>query len=94
MVWNDKKWMKVGSKWKCKVDTCIVTYYAKWLLTNHLKEVQGLVVENAKPGRPLIFEGGLRHQDHFKMNAHILGDAMVVQRWNDQKVVNRAHAKA
>ncbi len=28
------------------------------------------------------------------MNVHILGDAMVVQRWNDQKVANRVHAKA
>jgi hypothetical protein len=28
------------------------------------------------------------------MNDRILGDAMVVQRWNDQKVVNHVHAKA
>ncbi len=28
------------------------------------------------------------------MNFHILGDAMVMQRWNDQKVVGHAHAKA
>jgi hypothetical protein len=28
------------------------------------------------------------------MNAHILGDAMVVQRRNDQKVTSRARAKA
>ena len=27
------------------------------------------------------------------MNVRILGDAMVVQRQNDQKVINRAHAK-
>jgi hypothetical protein len=30
---KDKEWMKVGSKWKCKVGTYIVTYCAKWLLT-------------------------------------------------------------
>jgi hypothetical protein len=28
------------------------------------------------------------------MNARILGNAMAVQRWNDQKVANRARAKA
>jgi hypothetical protein len=28
------------------------------------------------------------------MNAHILGNAMIVQRRNDQKVTNCAHAKA
>jgi hypothetical protein len=28
------------------------------------------------------------------MNARILGDAMVVQRQNDQKVASRVHAKA
>ncbi len=44
--------MKVGSKWKCKVGTCIVAYFAKWLLTKHLKEVHGLVPEKAKPERP------------------------------------------
>ncbi len=30
---KDKEWMKVGSKWKCKVGTYIVAYCAKWLLT-------------------------------------------------------------
>jgi hypothetical protein len=59
-----------------------------------LKEVHGLVVEKAKPGRPLTIVGGSRHQDHAKMNARILGNAMVVQRRNDQKVASRACAKA
>jgi hypothetical protein len=27
------------------------------------------------------------------MNARILGNAMAMQRWNDQKVINRARAK-
>jgi hypothetical protein len=56
LVWKDKKWKKVGSKWKCKVGIYIVAYCAKWLLTKHLKEVHGLVVENAKPRRPSTFE--------------------------------------
>jgi hypothetical protein len=47
----------------------------------------------AKPGRPSIPAGGPQHQDHAKMNAHILGNAMVVQRWNDQKVGSHACAK-
>jgi len=86
--------MKVGSKWKCKVGTCITAYCAKWLLTKHLKEVHGLVVKKAKPKRLSTSEGGLRHQDHAKMNACILGNAMVVQRQNDQKVANCVCSKA
>jgi hypothetical protein len=49
LAWKDKKWINFGSKWKCKVDTYIVAYCAKWLLTKHLKEVHGLMVEKAKP---------------------------------------------
>ncbi len=49
--------------------------------------------KKAKPRRPSTFVGGPRHQDHVKMNAQILGNVMVVQRQNDQKVVNRTHAK-
>ncbi len=90
---NNKEWMKVGSKWKCKVGTCIVAYCAKWLLTKYLKEVHGLVAKKAKPGRPSISIGGHRYQDHVKMNVRILGNAMVVQRWNDQKVVSCTRAK-
>jgi len=70
--------MKVGSKWKCKAGIYIIAYCAKWLLTKHLKEVHDMVAEKVKPRRPLTFEGGLWHQDHVKMNVHILGDAMVV----------------
>jgi hypothetical protein len=91
---KDKEWTKVGSKWKCKVGTCTGTYYAKWLLTKHLKEVHGLVAEKFKHGRPSTSTGGPRHQDHAKMNARILGNAMVVQRRNDKEIVGRARAKA
>ncbi len=52
-----------------------------------------MVAEKAKPRRPSTTAGGPRHQDHAKMNARILGNAMAVQRRNDQKVVSRAHAK-
>ncbi len=52
------------------------------------------MVENAKPGRPSTAAGGPRHQDHAKMNVRILGNAMVVQRQNDQKVASCACAKA
>jgi hypothetical protein len=83
LAWKDKEWTKVGSKRKCKVGTCNVTCCAKWLLTKHLKEVHGLVAEKSKPGRPSTFVGGLRHQDHAKMNARILGNAMAMQRRND-----------
>ncbi len=90
---KDKEWTKVGSKWKCKVGNCTVAYCAKWLLTKHLKEVHGLVAEKSKPRRPSTTARGLRHQDHAKMNARILGNAMAVQRRNDQKVASRVRAK-
>jgi hypothetical protein len=50
--------MKVGLKWKCKVNTCIIAYSTKWLLTKHLKEVHGLMVKKVKPRRPSTYEGG------------------------------------
>jgi len=58
LVQKDKEWMKDGSKWKCKIGTCIVAHYVKWLLTKHLKEVHGLVVEKAKLGRPSTSKRG------------------------------------
>ncbi len=70
--------MKVGSKWKCKVSTYIVAYSGKWLLTNNLKEVHGLVAKKAKHGKFLTSEKGPPHQDHAKMNVRILGNAMLV----------------
>ncbi len=94
LVRKDKEWTKVRSKWKCKVGNCTIAYCAKWLLTKHLKEVHGLVAEKSKPGRPSTAAGGPRHQDHAKMNARILGNAMAMQRQNDQKVASRARAKA
>jgi len=57
MAWKDKKWMKVGSKWKCKVSTYTITYSTKWFLIKHLKEVHGLVVEKTKLRKPSAFEG-------------------------------------
>jgi len=63
-------------------------------LTKHLAQVHGLVAKKSKPGRPSTSAGGLQHQDHAKMNARILGNAMTVQRRNDQKVVSCAYAKA
>jgi hypothetical protein len=58
------------------------------------KEVHGLVAKKAKLRRPPTFTRGPRHQDHAKMNVCILGNAMAMQRQNDQKVANRACAKA
>jgi hypothetical protein len=52
------------------------------------------VAEKSKPGRPSTAAGGPQHQGHAKMNAHILGNAMVVKRRNDQKATSHARAKA
>jgi hypothetical protein len=94
LVRKEKEWTKVGLKWKCKVGACIVAYCAKCLLTKHLKEVHGLVVEKAKPRRPATSIRGPQHQDHAKMNVWILGNGVVMQRWNDQKVISCTRAKA
>jgi hypothetical protein len=59
MAWNDKEWMKVGSKWKFKINICIVAYCAKWLLTKHLEEVHDSVMKKAKHGKFSTFERGL-----------------------------------
>ncbi len=55
--------------------------------------MHGLVGKKVKPGRPLTSTGGPRHQDHAKMNVRILGNAMVIQRRNDQKVAIFVRAK-
>ncbi len=52
------------------------------------------MAEKSKPRRPSTAARGPRHQDHAKMNTRILGNAMAVQRRNDQKVASHAHAKA
>jgi hypothetical protein len=64
------------------------------LLTKHLKEVHGLVTKKAKLEKPSTSKGGPQHQNHVKMNICILGNAMDVQRCNDQKGANCIHAKA
>jgi len=93
MVQKDKEWIKDGLKWQCNVGTYIVAYFVKWLLTKHLKEMHGLMIEKGKPRRLPTFEWGPQHQDHAKMNICILGDAIAMQRWNDQKVASCAHVK-
>jgi len=90
----DKEWTKVWSKWKCKVGTYIVAYYAKWLLTKHLKDVHGLMAKMVKLGKPSTLKKGPQHQDHAKMNVRILKNVIVVQRQNDQKVASQTYAKA
>jgi hypothetical protein len=52
------------------------------------------VAKKAKLGEPSTFEEGPQYQNHAKTNVRILGDVMVVQRWNDQKVVSCTYAKA
>ncbi len=49
--------------------------------------------EKAKPRRPSTSVRGPRHQDHAKMNARILGNSWVMQRCNDQQVVNHTRVK-
>jgi hypothetical protein len=51
------------------------------------------MAEKAKPKRPLTFKEVFNIKTML-MNAHILRHAMVVQRWNDQKVISHVCAKA
>jgi hypothetical protein len=55
--------------------------------------MHGLMVEKAKLGRLSTLKKGLRHQNHVKINVCILGNAMAMQRQNDQKVVDCTRAK-
>jgi len=52
------------------------------------------VLEKAKLNKHLTSKRSLQHQDHAKMNIRILGNAMAVQRRNDQKIVSLVCAKA
>ncbi len=52
------------------------------------------MAKKAKLGEPPTFEEGPQYQNHAKTNVRILGDVMVVQRRNDQKVVSCTYAKA
>jgi hypothetical protein len=52
------------------------------------------MVKKAKPRKPSTYEGSPQHQNHAKMNTRILGNAMVMEKQNDQKVVNCTYAKA
>jgi hypothetical protein len=63
------------------------------VVTKHLKEVHGLVVEKVKFKRLPTSKGGPWYQNHAKMNVCILGDAMAMQRWIDQKVVIHIRVK-
>jgi len=50
--------------------------------------------KKAKFERCSTSKGGPQHQNHAKMNIHILGDAMAMRRQNDRKVANYTRAKA
>jgi hypothetical protein len=51
------------------------------------------MVENVKPKKLSPSEISPQHQNHAKMNARILGNAMAVQRWNDQKVASHVRVE-
>ncbi len=51
------------------------------------------MVKKVKFERPSTSKGGPWYQKHVNMNVCILGDAMAMRRWNDQKVATRVCAK-
>ncbi len=57
---EDADWVHEGSRWKCKINGCIDTYAAKWLLHQHLNNKYGFHMEVGKFGHPSIHVGELR----------------------------------
>jgi hypothetical protein len=52
------------------------------------------MTNKTKPRKPSTFKGGHQHQNHVKMIACILGNAMAMQRQNDQNVASQVRVKA
>jgi hypothetical protein len=59
---EDVDWVHKGSRWKCKINGCIDTYAAKWLLRKHLDNKHGLCMEVGKSNHPSTCVGGPRHR--------------------------------
>lgn len=76
-------WVKVGTRFACKVGTCIQSYLAKWLLNKHLLKDHNLAIEGRKYVCPSTCEVDPRCQDHSILNGWILSDAHAIQRWNE-----------
>jgi hypothetical protein len=55
MVRKDKKWMKVGLKWKCKVGTCIIIYVVKMIVDQAFKGGAWLSGKKSQTGKAFNF---------------------------------------
>jgi hypothetical protein len=82
---EDNEWAHEGSKWCCKVDACISSYVAKWLIRKHLSEHTHFKYKMGNQGCPSIRPRGLRQKDHESMNACILNNPHARQKWNEKK---------
>ncbi len=93
-VMEDVDWVHKGSRWKCKINECIDTYVAKWLLCQHLDNKHELRMEVGKFGHPFTHVGGPRQKNHHVMNAQILNNPHAKQKQNENKALDRMKKKA
>jgi hypothetical protein len=89
---EDAYWVHEGSKWKCKINGCTNIYAVKCLLHQHLDNKHGLRMELGKSRHPSRV-GGPRQQNHHAMNAQILSNPHIRQKWNEKKALNRVKKK-
>jgi hypothetical protein len=93
-VMQDADWVHKRSKWKCKINGCTNAYATKWFLCQHLDKKHKLRMELGKSRCPSIRVGGPRQQNHHAMNARILNNPHVRQKWNEKKAFNKVKKKA
>ncbi len=53
------EWAHKSSRWFCKVDACISSYAAKWLLCQHLEQTHSFRMQAEKSRHPSTHHGGL-----------------------------------
>jgi hypothetical protein len=86
---EDVNWVHERSRWVCKINGCIDSYTAKWLLHCHLDNKHGLHLEEGKFGCPSTCFGGPRQQYHGSMNVCILNNPHARQKLNEKKTLNQ-----
>ncbi len=77
---ENANWVHKRSKWKCKINGCINTYAAKWLLYQHLDNKHKLHMEVGKYSCPSTHVGGPTQQNHHAMNVQIMNNPHVMQK--------------
>ncbi len=93
-VMDENEWVHEGSKWYCKVDACTYSYTAKWLFCKHLERTHSIRMQTGRLGCPFSYPRGPKQQDHGSLNARILSNPHVRQKWNEKRVFKWMKKKA